>query len=82
MREVANYKKELRRLIEAVAFAKPDKKHNLMLATFGKLAEFERLYNTYDKLIEFERLLTHKYYFALMSHGTPNELRAELKDTS
>lgn len=44
MNKISDCKKELRRLIEKSAFAKgAEKRYNLMIATFGKLAEFERL---------------------------------------
>lgn len=44
MDKILNCKNELRRLIKKSAFAKGKGiRYNLMIATYGKLAEFERL---------------------------------------
>ena len=43
MDRLTKCRNEVRRLIRAVAFCKPDKKVSLLVAAFGKFAEFERL---------------------------------------
>lgn len=41
--EIKKCEKELRRLVRAVAFCGASKKFNLIIATFGKIAEYKRL---------------------------------------
>lgn len=58
MDKVSNCREDLRRLIKKSAFAKDGKKrYNLMIATFGKLAEFERLLMHKSEVTELKDLL-------------------------
>ena len=58
MDKISDCKKELRRLIKKSAFAKDtEKRYNLMIATFGKLAEFERLLMHKSEVTELKDLL-------------------------
>ncbi len=57
MEEVSNCKKELRRLIKVAIYSKPEEKYKLMRATYGKLAEFERLLTHKPEVTELKDLL-------------------------